>query len=79
MTLSRKFILRQLLSLLGIIFLGAASVWGFLDLHVQLGEALGGHDQTRAIQEIMINTMRARAAVDGPQAAQHRRHRAVRG
>jgi two-component system, NtrC family, sensor kinase len=69
MTLSRKFILRQLLSLLGIIFLGAASVWGFLDLRMQLGEALGGHDQTRTIQEIMINTMRARAAIDGPASA----------
>jgi two-component system NtrC family sensor kinase len=69
MTLSRKFILRQVLSLLGIILLGGASVWGFLDLRDQLGEALGGHDQTKAIQEIMVNTMRARAALDGPESA----------
>src|SRR5438105_2707195 len=69
MTLSRKFILRQLLSVLGIILLGGASVWGFLDLRDQLGEALGGHDQTKAIQEIMISTMRARAALDGPESA----------
>lgn len=72
MTITRKFILRHTLSLIGVILLGGASIWGFIDLRVQLVEALGGHDQTQALQQIMIDAIRARALAGGPETAKRR-------
>ena len=50
------------------VLLGAAAIWGFIDLRVQLGQALGGQDQTQILQQVMLDTLRVRATLTGTDA-----------
>ena len=68
MSLRRKFLARQLLALVGVVLLGAAAIWGFIDLRVQLGQALGGQDQTQILQQVMLDTLRVGATLTGTDA-----------